>query len=314
MRLWFAAGLMVVAQTALAQLGGTLSSVGSDTLGGLMTRWAETFRHGHPDVIVQVQTPGSGSAPTALSEGAADFGAMSRPMRIDEERRFQQRFGYPPARIVVALDAIVVFVHPDNSLRALSLAEVGATFSKNNGCTPSSEIERWQMLGVTSVDLAPQRILRIGRNGSSGTYEFFRDAALCGGSYRDDVVQFPGAGAVVAAVAQYPNAIGYAGIGYVNALVRPLALSASQGNPAVSATAQEIRSGNYPLSRPLYIYYNQAPGTSPKELPLAFLEFVLSDLGQAIVEQEGFVAVPTLQLQAQRNTLHGPDSLSRTSP
>jgi len=290
-------------------LSGTLTSVGSDTLGNLMTRWAEAFQQLHPGVIVQVQTPGSSSAPIALTAGAASFGAMSREMHADELQRFEQRYGYAPTRISVAQDAIVVFVHPDNPLQSLRLIDIAAIFGEAGACslaedTERRHIEHWNDLKVVDPVIAAQRLLRIGRNGVSGTSAYFSEATLCRADYRADIVQLPGSGAVVAAVAQHSNAIGYSGIGYINALVKPVALSTATQAIAVSPNSQTIENGTYPLSRSLYLYFNMKPETAPSVLLASFFRFILSTPGQGIATREGFLALSVEQRTTQLTALY----------
>ena len=175
----------LVAPVARAEaLSGTLTVVGSDTLSTLVLRWSDAFRARHPGVSIQLQTPGSASAPIALLEGAADIGAMSRPMSADEAAQFRQRFGYAPTGIVVAHDAIVVFVHPDNPLTAITKRQLDAIYSDTLRCGAAAPITRWDALGGAGNAAGATRILATGRNSASGTSEFFREQALCGGEYR----------------------------------------------------------------------------------------------------------------------------------
>ncbi len=289
---------LALRSASAANLSGTLTIVGSDTLSTLVLRWTEAFRARHPEVLIQLQTPGSASAPIALLEGAADIGAMSRPMNDGEERAFAQRYGYAPTRIAVAHDAIVVFVHPDNPLTKITRRQLDAIYSDTLRCGASKSITRWNDLGV---DPAPRtkRILATGRNSASGTHEFFREEALCGGEYRADVVVWPGHGATVAAVAGNREAIGYAGIGYVDGLVKPLAFAPEDDAPAVAPVMENVMNGDYALARPLYLYVNRPPDRTPAPLPTAFLEYVLSDDAQMLVTQEGFLPLPQDERERQ---------------
>ena len=281
-------------------LSGTLTIVGSDTLATLVLRWTEAFRAGHPRVLTQVQTPGSASAPIALLEGAADIGAMSRPMNAQEQHAFAQRFGYAPTPIVVAHDAIVVFVHPDNPLAAITRKQLDAIFSDTLRCGGPAPATRWGELGLgPDRSLAASHILATGRNDASGTNEFFREQALCGGEYRPDVVVWPGHGATVAAVAGNREAIGYAGIGFVNGLVRPLAFAPADDARPVAPVMENVMNGDYALARPLYLYVNRAPDRGPAPLPAAFLAYVLSDDAQALVAQEGFLPLAGTERETQ---------------
>ena len=110
-------------------VGGNLSSVGSDTLNNLMTLWSEAFYKVYPNVNVQVEGKGSATAPPALIEGASNLGPMSRGMKTEEERAFQNKYGFKPTRIGVALDALAVFVNKENPILGLSLPQVDAIFS-----------------------------------------------------------------------------------------------------------------------------------------------------------------------------------------
>jgi len=290
------------AASAETDLSGTLTSVGSDTASALITRWAGAFQALHPQVRIQVQAVGSASAPAALSGGGADLGSMSRPMNADELATFQARYGYAPAHIVIAHDAIAVFVHPDNPLRRITLAELDAIYSAHRRCGQPEPIRHWSDLAV-DMPANANALLASGRNSASGTYEMFRASVLCGGDYRADVVAWPGNGAVIATVATNREAIGYAGAGYLNGLVKPLALARDEGDPGTLPDSASVTDGRYPLARASYIYFNRAPGRALAALPAAFLAYVLSDEGQALARQEGFLALDPTERTAQRTQL-----------
>jgi len=287
-----------------AALSGSLTSVGSDTASALLARWAGAFHARHPGVHVQIQAQGSGSAPLALIEGAADIGSMSRPMNAAEQARFAARYGYAPTRLVVAHDAIAVFVHPDNPLARITLAQLDAIFSRTRRCGAPRAIRRWSDLGaLPGARLADSALLATGRDSSSGTYEMFREAALCGGEYRAEVIAWPGNGAIVATVAGNREAIGYAGVGYVNGLVKPLALAKDDGDAGSRPDLDSVTQGRYALSRALYVYVNRPPRRALGALPRAFLAYALSDEGQAQVRQEGFLPLNPDERATQRAVL-----------
>ena len=296
---------LVTSNAGADAVSGSLTIVGSDTLSTLVLRWSDTFRAQHPGVSIQLQTPGSASAPIALLEGAADIGAMSRPMSDDESARFRDRFGYAPTGIEVAHDAIVVFVHPDNPLASITRQQLDAIYSGTRRCGAATAVDRWNAIEAAPDDAGGARILATGRNSASGTSEFFRERALCGGEYRADVVVWPGHGATVAAVAGNRDAIGYAGIGYVNGLVKPLAYAAGDGTPPVAPVMANVMNGDYPLARPLYLYVNRPPDRAPAPLPAAFLAYVLSDEAQAEVAEDGFLPLAENERDAQNRLIHG---------
>lgn len=280
----------------------TLTSVGSDTLGELMLAWAQRYALEQPALRLQIRTPGSAAAPAALAGGAADLGPMSRAMNEIELADYRARRHRDPGRIRVAFDAVVVFVHPDNPLPALSLDQAAGIWGVDAGCAGTANAAHWGDLAIPPP-LATRPLLRLGRNTASGTFEFFHKEVLCGGAYRNDVVQFPGAGAVVAAVARLPDAIGYAGLGHANGLVRVLPLRRSADQAAVAPDTANVISGRYPLSRPLYIYFNRADDGRPDPTTAAFLRFALSESAQEIAVRYGFVALPAADVPQQLGQL-----------
>jgi len=277
-----------------------LTSVGSDTLGELLQAWAQAYADGDASLRFQIRTPGSAAAPAALASGAADLGPMSRAMTAAETADYRQRRGREPGRVRIAYDAVAVFVPPENPLHELRLGDVARIWAADAACGGAGAT-RWGDLGAGEA-LAAQPLLRLGRNTASGTFEFFQQAALCGGGYRADVVQFPGAGAIVAAVARTPNAIGYAGLGHVNGLVRVLPL-ARDGEAAVMPDAATVIAERYPLARPLYLYFNRADDGRPSPEVAAFLRFALSARAQEIAVRHGFVALPAADVSQESGQL-----------
>ncbi len=124
----------IKAYTKTSGVSGNLSSVGSDTLANLMTLWAEAYKKEYPSVNIQIQAAGSSTAPPALTEGTANLGPMSRKMKDGELSAFEQKHGYKPTAIPVAVDALAVFVHKDNPIKGLTLQQVDAIFSVTRLC------------------------------------------------------------------------------------------------------------------------------------------------------------------------------------
>jgi phosphate transport system substrate-binding protein len=306
-QLLFCAGLLLCAAAAHPQAGepaatlvdyqrvggisGNLSSTGSDTLANLMTLWTEHFKREYPNVHVQVQAPGSSTAPPALTQGTVNFGPMSRRMKDRELQAFQSRFGYRPTAVRVALDALVIYVHRDNPLSAISLPELDAVFSVTRRCGEPRAIERWGELGLDG-SWTDRPIQLYGRNSVSGTYGYFKQVALCSGDFRNEVNEQPGSASVVQAVSSSLNGIGYSGIGYVTSDVKSLALARADQAAAVRASAATVLDGSYPLTRYLYVYVNKPPGRALPPVEREFLRMVLSRQGQAIVAKDGYVPLP----------------------
>jgi phosphate transport system substrate-binding protein len=271
-------------------VSGNLNSVGSDTLNNLMTFWGEGFKAQYPNVKIQVEGKGSGTAPVALASGVAQVGPMSREMKSTEINAFAAKFGHKPTRIPVAIDALAVFVHKDNAIKGLSLTQVDGIFASTRK-RGGQDIVTWGDLKVTG-SLAGKTISSFGRNSASGTYGYFKEVALKTGDFKDTVKEQPGSSSVVQGIAADLGAIGYSGIGYATSGVKALALSANDGSPFVEPSYENCLNGTYPLARYLYVYVNKAPSRPMDKLTSEFITFVLSKQGQEIVIKDGYFPLP----------------------
>jgi len=272
---------------AVQGVSGNLVSIGSDTLNNLMTYWSEGFRSFYPNVAVQIQGAGSGTAPPALIEGTAQFGPMSRPMRGTEIEQFEARYGYAPIPLRGAIDAIGVFVHRDNPVECLSLQEVDAIFSSTRAGGADAAITTWGQVGATG-EWANRPIAMYGRNSASGTYGFFKDVALFGGDYSAEVREQPGSSTVIQGVAADIGGIGYSGVGYGTADVRALEI---RGDDGTCYSTDDAPTGDYPVARFLYVYMNVDPNAQMEPLRAEFVRYVYSQQGQADVLRAGFFPV-----------------------
>jgi phosphate transport system substrate-binding protein len=266
-------------------VSGNLNSIGSDTLNNLMTLWAEGFRTFYPNVQIEIQGAGSGTAPPALIEGTAQFGPMSRAMRGTEIEAFEARYGYPPIPIRGAIDALAVFVHKDNPIECLSLQQVDAIFSSTRNGGADAAINTWGDVGL-SGEWANRPIALYGRNSASGTYGYFKEVALFDGDFRAEVREQPGSSTVIQGVASDIGGIGYSGVGYGTADVRAVPLS--HDGDCFPATGEAAAAGDYPLARFLYIYVNKNPNEDLEPLRGEFIRFVYSQEGQEAVTRAGF--------------------------
>ncbi|MDW6016244.1 phosphate ABC transporter substrate-binding protein PstS family protein [Vibrio plantisponsor] len=270
-------------------VAGSLLSVGSDTLAGMTTLWVEEFQTLYPNVDSQVQASGSATAPPALTEGTAQFGPMSRPMRMREIEAFERAFGYKPTELRVAIDAIGVFVHRDNPIEGLNFSQLDSIFSETLRCGATKSSKTWQDLGL-SYDWAKRGIQMFGRNSVSGTYGYFKQNALCGGDFKRNVNEQPGSASVVQSVASSINTIGYSGVGYQVSGVKLLPIAKS-GSDYVMPTHENILSGQYPLSRYLFVYVNKNPLRDLTPIQREFIRFIFSKQGQSLVAKDGYVPI-----------------------
>lgn len=269
------------------ELAGNLSSTGSDTLGSLSSVWAEMVQQRYPQVLVEVRAIGSAAAPTALIQGTADIGPMSRPMSAREIASFRRRYGYAPTAVSVAKDALAVFVHRDNPLQSIAIPKLDALFSVTRLCGHPEPIVSWGELGL----LPPwdgERIHLYGRTSTSGTYSVFRRQVMCGGDFSPHLNRLVGSSAIVRAVAADPSAIGYASAGYLNANVRPLVVVGQDGKAQPS------------FSRSLYIYINRPPEADLSPLVRAYMDIALSREGQREVIRSGYLALTNSERNMRR--------------
>ena len=271
-------------------VSGNLNSIGSDTLNNLMAYWVEGFNKKYPNVKIQVEGKGSTTATPALIEGTSQLGPMSREMKAEEMDKFEKKYGYKPTKVAVAIDTLAVFVHKNNPIKALSLQQVDAMFSKTRKGGAAKDLKTWGELGLTG-EAANRTLSLYGRNSASGTYGYFKEHALFKGDYKDTVKEQPGSSSVVQSVGSDRFAIGYSGIGYATSGVRavPLSDEKKNGGAAFPATYENALSGKYPLSRFLYVYLNKDPKKPIDPLTREFLKFVLSKEGQEIVVKDGFL-------------------------
>jgi phosphate transport system substrate-binding protein len=288
--------------TKTSGVSGNLSSVGSDTLANLMTLWGEEFERVYPNVKIQIQAAGSSTAPPALTEGTSNLGPMSRKMKDKELAAFEAKYGYKPTPIPVAIDALAVYVHKDNPIKGMSIADVDAIFSSTRKCGAPKDITRWGQTGLTG-SWKNRDIQLFGRNSVSGTYGYFKKKSLCKGDYKSTVNEQPGSASVVQSVATSINAIGYSGIGYKTSSVRAVPLTKKVGGTPIAATPENALTGAYPLSRYLYVYVNKAPNKALAPLEREFIKLVMSKVGQQVVVKDGYIPLPADVAAKQLNKL-----------
>jgi len=277
------------------------SHVGSDTLANLMTLWAEEFNREYPNVNIQIQAAGSSTAPPALTEGTSNIGPMSREMKDDELVAFEDKYGYKPTAVPVAIDALAVMVNKDNPVKGLSLPQVDAIFSSTRKCGHAADIDNWGDAGVAAW--ASKSIQLYGRNSVSGTYGYFKEHALCKGDFKSNVNEQPGSASVVQSVTSSANGIGYSGMGYTTSGVRMVPLAKKEGQAFVEATPENAINGSYPLTRYLYIYINKKPNQPLAPLENEFMKMVLSKIGQQVVIKDGYIPLPAKVVDKVLTTL-----------
>lgn len=281
-------------------VSGKIKSIGSDTLNNLMTLWAEDFKKIYPAVSIEIEGKGSSTAPPALIAGSSQFGPMSRAMRPQEIDSFESKFGYKPTVLRVSVDALAVYVNKDNPLKCLSIGQLDGIYSitRNSG---GPNIITWDQVGLTS-EYNKKNISLFGRNSASGTYGYFKEVALLNGDYKSTVKEQPGSSAVVQGVAADKFAIGYSGIGYRTADVRPIAVSGRDGT-CFEPTRENAYKGKYPITRFLYVYINKNPSTQLDPVRAEFIRFLYSKDGQDDTVKDGYYPMPYVFAKEDLNRL-----------
>lgn len=254
----------------------TIQNTGSDTLVNLALAWAEAYMGAHPDVRISVTGGGTGTGIAAMINGTVDIANASREMK-PEEIAAAEANGITPVQFVVALDAIVVVVHPSNPVNGLTLQQVSDIYT--------GRITNWSQVGGED-----RPIVLLSRESNSGTYVYFLERVIrLGNSQSDllfspDTLLMPSSEGISAEVRQNPNAIGYDGLGYVTADQKVLAIARDAAGPYVLPSIETVNDGTYPISRPLFMYTAGEPTGEVRD----YIEWVRGD-GQALVAKLGFV-------------------------
>lgn len=281
---------------------GTITSVGSDSMASLMSYWAEGFQAYYPHIKFQIQATGSSTASQALTQGTANIGPMSRELTAAEIARFERVHGYPPTTLTVAVDAIGIFVQRNNPLDKLSIQQLDAMFSVTRWCGAPEAITSWHQLGVDKFH--PERAIELfSRSSISGTYDLFKERALCGGDFVLRNNEMQSSRSVIQSVAASIGGIGYAALGHLSREVKALSIS-PDGQQFFAPSQENIQTGKYPFTRYLYIIINKSPDGSLTQLEKAFLNFILSAQGQSFVVKAGYSPVNQRLLSRQKSLLN----------
>ncbi len=253
-----------------------MRNAGSDTMVNVAQAWAEEYARQRPQVSVEVSGGGSATGIAGLIDGVVDLANSSRRMEDNERRAAEQKTHHGVVETTVGFDALAVFVHPDNPVDELSLAQLAAIYGAGGGIT------RWRQLSERWPAGVDDRILLISRQSNSGTYEYFRNAILGKrGEFRPGTRDLNGSKEVVSLLASARAAIGFSGMGYATSAVKMLRVD------GVAPTLQSAKNGAYRIARPLYTYSLKQPRAEVG----AYLDWILSRAGQRVLKQAGYVPV-----------------------
>ena len=238
----------------------TISIAGSTTVLPVAQAAAEEYMNQHSNADIQVSGGGSGVGATSVIGGTADIGMLSRDLKASEKE------GNTLKEFVVGKDGIALVGHPSNTVSDLSLEQVKAIYQ--------GTITNWKDVGG-----ADSEIVLIGRDSSSGTREFFTEFVLNKEDAAKEMQELNSNGAVAQAVSITPGAIGYVSLEYVDDSLKAFSIA------GVAPTVENVISGVYEINRPLLMVTNG----EPEGLAADYLAFILSEEGQQILKDSGFI-------------------------
>jgi phosphate transport system substrate-binding protein len=246
---------------------------GSDTNLPISQKQAEEYMAAHPGATVTVTGGGSGVGIAALIEGTTEIAQSSRKIKFDERQKMQDN-GKTVVEVTIAYDALAVIVNPNNPVSNLTREQLEGIFT--------GDITNWKEVGGDDM-----RIIPYSRETSSGTYEFFKESVLRNRTYMNGIMSMPASGGIVQSTSQTKGAIGYVGLAYLNSNVKAINVSYDGGKTFVEPTIANAKNETYPIVRPLYYYYE----AEAEKIVKPFIEFALSEEGQQIVSEVGFITV-----------------------
>jgi phosphate transport system substrate-binding protein len=266
--------LIALALAALPLLAAKPVTIkGSDTMVIMNARLAEAYMARNPGTSIQVTGGGSGVGIAALINGTTDIAAASRPIKATEVDKLKARFAATGFANPIARDGLSVYLHASNPVKELTLAQLRDIYT--------GRVTNWKDVGGKDAT-----IILYSRENSSGTYTYFKDNVLLGKDYSPRAQTLQGTAAVVNAVANDPNGIGYGGAAYAKG-IKFAAVKKDAQSPAYEPTLATIRSGQYPITRYLYLYTRTRPTADLKK----FIDWTTTPEAQALVTQVGYFPV-----------------------
>ena len=254
--------------------GSMVTIKGSDTMVHLVSSWAEDFMNLNPEMEISVTGGGSGTGIAAILNNTTDIAASSRSIKSKESKLAESK-GIDLIRTVVAKDGIAVVVNSSNEIMSLTLGQLRSIFT--------GAVTNWKEVGG-----ADREIVILSRESNSGTYVFFQKLVLKKDDYATDALMMPSSSSLTQTVNDNADAIGYVGLGFADHAgenVRTLSIETSDGS--VVPSEETVKSGEYPIARPLLFYVNGEATGNVK----TFIDYCLSEEGQKIVSEIGYVPI-----------------------
>jgi len=244
---------------------------GSDTILPVSIAESEAYMKLHPQNKVIVIGGGSSLGIASFIEGEVEIAMASRKIK-DSEIESAMNKGIDPVETVIGWDGIAVIINKNNSFDTLTIEQLKKIYT--------GEVSNWKELGGQDEEIEV-----LVRDTSSGTYAFFKEHVLENEDYTPTAVTEPNTEAIVNMVASDSSAIGYIGLAYADNSVKMLGLETTDGT--FHPEQESILKGEYPLARPLQYYTNGEPKGEVGE----YIDFVLSEQGQMIIKEIGYLPI-----------------------
>ncbi|MCU7807039.1 MAG: PstS family phosphate ABC transporter substrate-binding protein [Candidatus Thiodiazotropha sp. (ex Semelilucina semeliformis)] len=255
-----------------------IQNKGSDTLVNVAQAWAEEYRNVDSNVAVAVSGGGSGTGIAAMINGTVDIANASRNMK-SKELALAKKKGQNPIEHVVGYDALAVFIHGNNPAQTFSFEQLKAIFGRGGSAT------KWSDIGLKVPGCKQDKIVVVSRQNNSGTYAYFKKAALGKkGKFRQGTLDMHGSKDVVDLVEKTPCAIGYSGLAYATDHIKMACISKETGGSCINPSVKTASDRSYPIARPLFMYTNGEPQGEIKK----YLDWIKSDKGQCILLKKGY--------------------------
>ena len=268
--------LMVLCANTYVAADDMVQVKGSDTLINVVQKLAEVYMSKNPGKAIAVTGGGSGTGIAALVNKKCDIANSSRGIKPKEVEDANAK-GVDPKRVVVAIDGLSIIVNAQNPVDKLTVDQIGKIYR--------GEAKNWSEVGGSNTPIA-----LYGRQSNSGTYDFMKDVVMKG-EYSSGLKSMNGNAQIVESIKQDVSGIGYVGVGYVKDASGIKVLNVAS-NPSMGyfspLNEKDVKSGHYPITRPLNQYINGMPKGAAKD----FIIFELSKEGQQIIESDGFFAIP----------------------
>ena len=273
------------------KLSGEMKLGGSNTLSHIAAVWIDGFTQFYPDVKISIDVNGSRQAVKDVQAGKTHIGLLSRTVHQEEAEAFRKAFGHPPTVLTPCLERTGIFVHKDNPIKGLTLAQLDAIYSDDCHRGADKPCRTWGQLGLKGK-WASQPIVAHGRTKDTGSQVFIQQSVMLGAELRKDLKAHRSNVEMLKAVSTDPNSIGFSGLSYATPDVRPVPLAFSKEEGYIAIDSEEADHGQYPLVRRLQLVVNHAPDKKLRPLEQEFIKYVFSRLGQEDVIKAGFQPIP----------------------